>query len=193
MADHDSSSDRNGMSAPSPRWRPGDDRADLPSMIRVDQAGEYGATRIYAGQIAVLGESHPTARLIAHMAQQEKRHLDTFDQMMIDAGVRPTVLHPFWNVAGYWLGAATALIGRARPWPAPPRSRPRSTNIIRSSAARSAKTSPTLPPPSRSFSWKSWSIATPRSSMARRHVRLPRIVRIHPRRLPRAIALSKRI
>ncbi len=99
------------MSAPRPTWRPGDDRADLPSMIRVDQAGEYGATRIYAGQIAVLGEGHPTSRLIARMALQEKRHLDTFDQMMIERGVRPTVLNPFWTVAGYWLGAATALIG----------------------------------------------------------------------------------
>jgi ubiquinone biosynthesis monooxygenase Coq7 len=99
------------MSAPRSRWRPGDGRADLHSMIRVDQAGEYGATRIYAGQLAVLGESHPAAHVIAHMAQQEKRHLDTFDQMMIERGVRPTVLHPFWTVAGYWLGAATALIG----------------------------------------------------------------------------------
>ena len=101
------------MSAPSPRWRPGDDRVDLPSMLRVDQAGEYGATRIYAGQLAVLGPRHPTSRLIEHMALQEKRHLDTFDQMMIDRGIRPTVLHPLWNVAGYWLGAATALIGPA--------------------------------------------------------------------------------
>jgi ubiquinone biosynthesis monooxygenase Coq7 len=80
-------------------------------MIRVDQAGEYGATRIYAGQIAVLGESHPTARLIARMALQEKRHLTTFDQMMVERGVRPTALQPFWDLAGYWLGAATALIG----------------------------------------------------------------------------------
>ena len=99
------------MSAPAPRWRPGDDRADLPSMIRVDQAGEYGATRIYAGQLAVLGPRHPTSRLIDKMALQEKRHLDTFDQMMVERGIRPTVLHPLWTVAGYWLGAATALIG----------------------------------------------------------------------------------
>ena len=28
-------------------------------MLRVDQAGEYGATRIYAGQLAVLGQNRP--------------------------------------------------------------------------------------------------------------------------------------
>jgi ubiquinone biosynthesis monooxygenase Coq7 len=98
------------MSDGTPRWRPGDGRADIPSMIRVDQAGEYGATRIYAGQLAVLGD-HPTSRTIARMAFQEKRHLTEFDRMMIERGVRPTVLQPFWDVAGYALGAATALIG----------------------------------------------------------------------------------
>ena len=92
-------------------WRPGDARADAASMLRVDQAGEYGATRIYAGQLAVLGEGHPTARLIARMAAQEQRHLSHFDAMMAARGVRPTVLQPFWHVAGHALGAATALIG----------------------------------------------------------------------------------
>ena len=98
------------MSAPRPHWRPGDGRADLPSMIRVDQAGEYGATRIYAGQLAVLGEEHPAAHVIAGMALQEQRHLSHFDQLMTDRGIRPTLLQPFWSVAGHALGAITALI-----------------------------------------------------------------------------------
>ena len=92
-------------------WRPGDARADIPSMLRVDQAGEYGATRIYAGQLAVLGDRHPASRAIAHMAAQEDEHLKTFDRMLAERGIRPTILQPFWNVAGYWLGAATALMG----------------------------------------------------------------------------------
>ena len=58
-------------------WRPGDRRADRASMIRVDQAGEYGATRIYAGQLAVLRRNAPEAKLIARMAAQEERHLET--------------------------------------------------------------------------------------------------------------------
>ena len=91
-------------------WRPGESRADTASMLRVDQAGEYGATRIYAGQLAVLGNNHPAARLVAQMAAQEARHLDHFDRMMAERGVRPTLLQPFWHVAGHVLGAATALI-----------------------------------------------------------------------------------
>jgi ubiquinone biosynthesis monooxygenase Coq7 len=81
------------------------------SMIRVDQAGEYGATRIYAGQLAMLGDRHPAGRSIAHMAEQERRHLDAFDRLMAERGVRPTALQPFWNVAGFALGAVTAAIG----------------------------------------------------------------------------------
>ena len=97
--------------APAPRWRPGDERPDVAAMIRVDQAGEYGATRIYCGQLAVLGARHPAARIIARMQSQEERHLKTFDEMMVERGVRPTLLQPVWNLAGYALGAATALIG----------------------------------------------------------------------------------
>jgi ubiquinone biosynthesis monooxygenase Coq7 len=91
-------------------WRPGDRRADRASMLRVDQAGEYGATRIYAGQLAVLRDNCPEAKLIARMAAQEERHLARFNALMAERGVRPTALQPFWNVAGFALGAVTALI-----------------------------------------------------------------------------------
>ncbi len=99
------------LSAASPRWRPGDERPDVDAMLRVDQAGEYGATRIYAGQLAVLGEGQPASRLIARMASQEQRHLKHFDQLLTERGVRPTLLQPVWQVAGHALGAFTALIG----------------------------------------------------------------------------------
>lgn len=79
-------------------------------MLRVNQAGEYGATRIYAGQLAVMGDRHPAARIIARMAAQEKRHLDRFDAMLAARGIRPTALHPIWSVAGHALGTATALM-----------------------------------------------------------------------------------
>lgn len=81
------------------------------AMIRVDQAGEYGATRIYAGQLAIMGNRHPVARKIASMAAGEERHLKFFNELMAERGVRPTALQPLWNVAGYALGAATALLG----------------------------------------------------------------------------------
>ena len=91
-------------------WRPGDKRADSASMLRVDHAGEYGATRIYAGQLAVLPSNCPEARLIARMAAQEQRHLNRFNALLGERGVRPTALQPLWNVAGFALGAATALM-----------------------------------------------------------------------------------
>lgn len=80
-------------------------------MIRVDQAGEYGATRIYAGQMAVMGARAPHSAEIAHMAQQEAEHLARFDALIAGRGVRPTLLQPVWSAAGYALGAATALLG----------------------------------------------------------------------------------
>lgn len=87
------------------------ERPDIESMIRVDHAGEYGATRIYAGQMAVLGKSTPAAHEIARMAAQEDRHLARFEELIAQRGVRPTALQPIWNVAGFALGAVTALIG----------------------------------------------------------------------------------
>jgi len=91
-------------------WKPGDPRPDAESMLRVDQAGEYGATRIYAGQLAVLGHDRPAGRVIARMARQEERHLQRFDALMAERGVRPTALQPLWKAAGFALGAATALM-----------------------------------------------------------------------------------
>jgi len=84
---------------------------DRAQMIRVDQAGEYGATRIYAGQLAVMGDRAPGSGEIRAMAEQEAGHLGEFDALMARRGVRPTALQPVWSAAGYALGAATALIG----------------------------------------------------------------------------------
>lgn len=91
-------------------WRPGDRQPDRASMLRVNQAGEYGAARIYAGQLAVLGRNSPAAHQVARMAAQEQRHLDRFNQLMAERRVRPTALQPLWSAAGFALGAATALI-----------------------------------------------------------------------------------
>jgi ubiquinone biosynthesis monooxygenase Coq7 len=85
-------------------------RAELARMIRVDHAGEYGAKRIYQGQLAVLGRG-PKGDLIRHMQAQEQVHLDTFAAMIAQRRVRPTALLPFWHLAGFALGAATALLG----------------------------------------------------------------------------------
>ena len=85
--------------------------ADIASMIRVNQAGEYGAAQIYKGQLAVMGDDAPDSSAIHHMAEQEQVHLDAFDKMIAERGVRPTILQPLWKVAGYALGATTAAMG----------------------------------------------------------------------------------
>lgn len=81
------------------------------AMLRVDQAGEYGATRIYAGQLAVMGDRAPHAAEVAAMAAQEAAHRAKFDALIVKRGVRPTALQPLWNAAGFALGAGCALIG----------------------------------------------------------------------------------
>ena len=86
----------------------------IAEMIRVDHAGEHGAVRIYDGQLAVFAHvpgMEKTANLIREMAQHEQTHLDHFDQLLPARRVRPTVFGPAWNVAGFALGAVTALMG----------------------------------------------------------------------------------
>ena len=95
-----------------PPTLPGDPspESEIAAMIRVDHAGEFGATRIYDGQLAVIGRGRARDQ-IHHMAEQEKRHLAAFDELVRARHVRPTLLHPLWHAAGYALGAASALLG----------------------------------------------------------------------------------
>jgi len=100
------------MTAERPPYLPGDPVPDIEieRMIRVDHAGEYGAVRIYDGQLAVV--RHGRARdEIRRMAEQEARHLATFNELVRTRQVRPTLLQPLWHMAGYALGVATALLG----------------------------------------------------------------------------------
>ena len=84
--------------------------AEIARTIRVDHAGEYGATRIYDGQLAIL-ERRPAARALREMAEAEKRHLAEFEALLVERRVRPTLLQPALSLAGWALGAATALLG----------------------------------------------------------------------------------
>ena len=86
-------------------------REILEEIIRVDHAGEYSATKIYDGQIAIFGKSSKLGKTIQHMADQEQEHIDKFNELILEHRVRPTALLPVWNVAGYALGASTALMG----------------------------------------------------------------------------------
>lgn len=79
-------------------------------IIRVDQAGEFGAVRIYEGQLSVLGKTDK-GPVIREMLEQEEDHLETFNKMVPQRRVRPTALMPIWHLAGFALGAGTALMG----------------------------------------------------------------------------------
>lgn len=91
---------------------PGDPSREekIARILRVDHAGEYGAVRIYEGQLAVLGNT-PSGPVIRRMAEQERKHLETFDRLLPERRVRPTILSPVWHAAGFALGAASALLG----------------------------------------------------------------------------------
>lgn len=93
---------------PLPGDLPHDKRIDR--MLRVDHAGEYGALRIYAGQLAVL-KNHESAVHIRHMAEQERAHLDAFEKLLPKRGARPTALMPVWHIGGWLMGAGSALLG----------------------------------------------------------------------------------
>lgn len=85
-------------------------------MLRVDHAGEYGAVQIYKGQLAVLRHGAKNQRhfaLVSQMAEQEREHLESFDDMLRARQIRPTLMHPIWSAAGFGLGAISALISPA--------------------------------------------------------------------------------
>ncbi len=85
---------------------------DIDSIVRVNHAGEYGARRIYQGQLAVLGKDPETRELLEHMAEQEDVHLKYFDDQIKRRNIRPTVFQPIWHVGGYLMGWATAKMGK---------------------------------------------------------------------------------
>jgi ubiquinone biosynthesis monooxygenase Coq7 len=92
---------------------PGDPTKEqlIDRIIRVDHAGEYGAKRIYEGQLAMLKGKPEAAAVVRHMYEQELEHLKAFERLMVERRARPSALYPLWHVAGFALGAATALIG----------------------------------------------------------------------------------
>ena len=85
-------------------------KKNLDSILRVDHAGETAAAKIYDGQLAILKDT-PVGPTIQHMKDQEEEHLDTFNRLLVENDTRPTALLPLWNVMGYGLGVASALMG----------------------------------------------------------------------------------
>ena len=86
------------------------DKNVLDEIIRVDHAGEYGATRIYDGQIAIFGKNSKIGKTIQHMADQEQEHIEKFNELIIEKRVRPTALLPLWTVSYTHLTLPTILL-----------------------------------------------------------------------------------
>ncbi|KAJ7752125.1 COQ7-domain-containing protein [Mycena metata] len=87
-------------------------RQQLDSALRVDQAGEIAANYIYMGQMFVLGRDRTMGPLIQEMWEQEKKHLAVMDKLQSQHRIRPTLLSDVAKVAGFGLGAITALMGK---------------------------------------------------------------------------------
>ncbi|MDX1916521.1 MAG: demethoxyubiquinone hydroxylase family protein [Rickettsiaceae bacterium] len=79
-------------------------------IIRVDYAGEFGAVRIYQGQLDAVKDPKTSAEII-HMKKQEDIHLEFFTKKMHQESVRPSVLMNLWSFMGYSLGRITAQAG----------------------------------------------------------------------------------
>ena len=88
-----------------------EDKKLIEEIIRVDHAGEHGATQIYRGQLAIFKENTEFGKEIKEMADQEEIHKSTFDEYIVKENVKPTALFPFWNLAGYALGIRYCING----------------------------------------------------------------------------------
>ena len=88
------------------------DKKLIEEIVRVNHAGEHGATQIYRGQLAIFSENSEFGKEIKEMAEQEEIHKSTFDELIVKEEVKPTIMFPLWNIAGYVLGLGTALLGK---------------------------------------------------------------------------------
>ncbi|KAJ7285585.1 COQ7 protein [Mycena rebaudengoi] len=87
-------------------------RQQLDSALRVDQAGEIAANYIYMGQMFILRGDPSLRPMIQEMWDQEKKHLAVMDKLQLQHRIRPTLLSDVAKVAGFGLGAVTALMGK---------------------------------------------------------------------------------
>ena len=91
------------------------DKKKLEEFIRVDQAGERGAIKIYEGQLLALNlfiKDDKLINMIQEMKNHEKEHLDFFDKEIQKRDIKPTKLLPLWDLLGVGLGFSSAMMGK---------------------------------------------------------------------------------
>lgn len=93
------------------------DALTIKRIVRVNHAGEFGAIRIYAAQIAIARRLWPdTVPALEKMRADEIDHCAKFFAAMPARGSRPCRIMQLWSLGGFVLGAATALMGRRTIW-----------------------------------------------------------------------------
>lgn len=93
------------------------DALAIKRIVRVNHAGEYGAIRIYAAQIAVARQLFPDiAPALRQMRADEIDHCAKFFAAMPARNSRPCRVMQLWSLGGVVLGVATALAGRRTIW-----------------------------------------------------------------------------
>ena len=86
-------------------------------IAKVNHAGEYGAIRIYAAQIAISRWFWPgLADRLSELKAHEITHCRLFAQALAERGGRPCRAMYLWNMGGWALGATSALFGRNMVW-----------------------------------------------------------------------------
>jgi len=83
----------------------------LDKIIRVDHAGELGATLIYRGQILGAQLRNESTLELEQMLLHEQQHLDYFTELQKYTESKPSRLLPIWRIAGFGLGLASGLLG----------------------------------------------------------------------------------
>ncbi|MDA0781672.1 MAG: demethoxyubiquinone hydroxylase family protein [Rickettsiales bacterium] len=82
-------------------------------ILKVNHAGEYGAIRIYTGQLKLAKILYKDLALfLEETLQHEIKHCNSFESYMPCRKTRPCGMIKFWGIGGYLLGTITALMGR---------------------------------------------------------------------------------
>jgi len=86
----------------------------IEKIIRVDQAGEVGAQRIYEGQKLVFKilKNDKDLKEVSRMAKEEEEHLDYFNTLANERNVQSTKLAPLFEFGAFAMGVGTAILGR---------------------------------------------------------------------------------
>ena len=90
------------------------DKKLLEQFIRVDHAGERGASKIYEGQLLALKTFMKNDRLknqIEEMKKHEKEHAEFFDKEIKKRNIKPTKFLPLWDLLGVGLGFGSTILG----------------------------------------------------------------------------------